>query len=203
MSEQPLISLFNCDDGSWEKYAKTSEFLEFISPMEGQELTTGNTKVFAKDLPFYNGVRILQTATMLYEDEPTYYFFLEYNGDYVLLRGLSDAIHEVNDTGAINLDEENVLDYLKFFCLFTKNDEGECYYIIEGPQSEFLQELSGYDKSRHLRKFEGTEVSEFDKLGRCLIKTRVLNEGYVYDATFEVTKTGNVEMKDDDMVGSV
>ena len=93
MSDQPLISLFNCDDGSWEKYAKTAEFLEFISPMEGQELSTGNTKVFAKDLPFYNGVRILQTATMLYEDEPTYYFFLEYNGDYVLLRGLSDAIH--------------------------------------------------------------------------------------------------------------
>lgn len=203
MSEKPLISLFNCDDGSWETYDKSAEFLSFISPMEEQELNASNTKVFVKDLPFYNDVKILQVTSIAWEEEPTYYFFLEHDGDYILLRGLSDVIHELNETGAINLTKDNVMDYLKFFCLFTKNEDGECYYIIEGQDSEFLSEMSGYDKSRHLRKFEGLEISDFDKLGRCMIKTRVLNEGYVYDAVFEVAQSGNVEMKDDELVGSV
>ncbi len=203
MSKKPLISMFNCDDGSWETYKDAADFLSFISPMEGQELNAGNTKVFAKALPFYKDVNILQVTSTGWEEEPLYYFFLEHGDDYILLRGMSDVIHELNDTGAIALDAENVMDYLKFFCLFTKNEEGECYYIIEGPDSEFLAELSGYDKSRHLRKFEGSEISDFDKLGRCTIKTRVLNEGYVYDAVFEVTQGGHVEMKDDEMVGSI
>tara|TARA_R110001592_G_scaffold16881_10_gene71633 strand:- start:1319 stop:1930 length:612 start_codon:yes stop_codon:yes gene_type:complete len=203
MSDKTLISLFNCDDGSWESYDQTAAFLSFISPMEGQELNAGNTKVFSKPLPFYNDVKILQVTSVAWEEEPTYYFFLQHGDDYILLRGLSDVIHELNETGAINLSKDNVMDYLKFFCLFTKNEEGECYYIIEGQNSEFLAELSGYDKSRHLRKYQGLEVSDFDNLGRCIIKTRVLNEGHVYDATFEVLKTGNVEMKDDVMIGSV
>ncbi|MCF6275661.1 MAG: hypothetical protein L3J05_07845, partial [Robiginitomaculum sp.] len=125
MPEKSLISLFNCDDGSWETYDKAAEFLTFISPMDGEELNAGNTKVFAKDLPFYNDVKILQATSVAWEEEPTYYFFLEHKGDYILLRGNSDVIHEINETGAINLTKENAMDYLKFFCLFTKNEEEE------------------------------------------------------------------------------
>ena len=203
MSDKPLISMFNCDDGSWQAYDKSVEFLAFISPMDGVDLNASNTKVFTKPLPFYNDVSILQVTSLAWEEEPTYYFFLENGDDYILLRGMSDVIHELNETGVISLTAENAMDYLKFFCLFTKDENGECYYIIEGPESEFLSEFSGYDKSRHLRKFEGSEVSGFDDLGRCLVKTRVLNEGHVYNATFEITKSGHVEMKEDDMIGSV
>ncbi len=203
-NKKKLISFFDCNDGSWENYDKAAEFLKFISPLNEQELSLSNADVFVKPLPFYNNVNILRVITSSWEDdEPVFYFFLEHDGDYVQLKGLADVIHELNGTGALNITKETVVDYLKFFCLFTKTDEGASFYIIEGEDSEFLDDKSPYEKSRYLRKFNGIKVSDFDKLGRCTIEARTLCEDYIYDTVYEVTTEGYVVMKEDVNIGSV
>lgn len=203
MRNNKLMTFFDCDDGSWNTYAKEDEFLTFITPLDGNDLTSSNTDVFVKALPFYKNVNLIQLTLTQWEEEPDYYFFLEHDGDYIMLKGESDVIYEVNETGALNITKENAADYLKFFCLFTKTDEGESFYIIESEESEFLKGKSPYEKSRYLRKFSGTDVSDIDKLGRCTIKARTLCENYVYDTVYEVTIEGQVEMKEDVSIGSI
>lgn len=208
MAEQPYtgktITFFNCDDGSWENYSKTEEFLKFINPLDGMELNTAHTNVYVKPLPFYQNVDLIHVVTQGWEGDDVFYFFLEDNntGDYVLLQGASDVIHELNATGALKLAADNIMDYLKFFCQFTKDEEGECFYIVENENSETIDGLSQYDHSRYLRRFEGTLVTEVIS-GKFKIQTRVFHTGHVYDAEFEVQTDGYVEMTKDEMVGSV
>lgn len=199
------ITFFNCDDGSWENYSKTEDFLKFINPLDGMELSAAHTNVYVKPLPFYKDVDLLHVVTQGWEGDDVYYFFVEDNntGDYVLLQGASDVIHELNGTGVLNLNSENVMDYLKFFCQFTKDDEGECFYIVENEKSETIDGLSQYDHSRYLRRFDGTKVAEEAALDKYKIETRVFHTGHVYDAEFEIQNDGYVEMIKDEMVGSV
>lgn len=199
------ITFFNCDDGSWKNYDKVSEFIEFISPVDGMELSASHTDVFVKSLPFYENVDLLHVATQGWEGENIFYFFLEDHNteQYIMLKGESDVIHDLNSTDVLRLNSDNLIDYLKFFCQFIKDDEGECFFLVENEHSETIDGLSAYDKSRYLRKFEGTMVTEFPTMFKFHVKTRVYHTGNVYDSLFEIKKDGAVEMLKDVLVGSV
>ncbi len=203
--ERAAITFFDCDDGTWVNYPKSADFLDFISPLDGLELSSSNANVYVKSLPFYQDTNIIQVVVNGWEDAPSFFFFLEdcKNEDYVLLRGVSDVIHDLNASGALQLNADNVMDYLKFFCQFIKDDQGECFYVIENEHSEAMKGLSAYDKSRYLRKFQGSLISDEASLGKFVIVTRVLHTGYVYDAVYDVMRDGNVTMKEDTLIGSV
>lgn len=199
------ITFFNCDDGSWKNYDKASELIEFVSPIDGMELSPAHTDAFVKSLPFYDKVDLVHVATQGWEGEELFYFFLDdhNSGQYIMLKGMSDVIHELNATDVLRLNNDNIIDYLKFFCQFTKDDEGECFFIVENEQSETVDGLSAYDKSRYLRKFDGTQITEFPSMFKFHVETRVYHTGHVYNSQFEIKKDGSVEMLKDDMIGSV
>lgn len=199
------ITFFNCDDGSWKNYDKALELIEFVSPIDGMEISPAYSNVYVKSLPFYEKVDLIHLQTQGFEGEEIFYFFIEDHNknEYIMLKGMSDVIHDLNSTGVLRLNDENIVDYLKFFCQFVKDDEGECFFIVEGEESETIDGLSPYDKSRYLRKFEGTKIIEFAEMFKFHVEARVYHTGHVYDALFELKKDGAVEMLKDEMVGSV
>lgn len=204
--KESLISFFNPDDGSWKRYENEKGFLAFISPMDGVTYEQGNADVYVKDLPFYVDVKIVQMRSLDEQAEPQFCFFLKYGAQgtqYVQLKGQSDVIHEVNEESELNITLDTVFDYLKFFNLFTSNDEGNSYYVIEGQNSELFKSYSAYEVSRYLRKFTGSKIDDASELGVYTINTRVLCDGTLYDCGYDVTRDGFVEMKEDNWVGSV
>ena len=201
---KPLVSLFDTSDPKvWRRYENEKGFLKFISPIEGKNFSEGGADVFIRDLPFYNGIELIQVRYFDEHSEHAYYFFLKYNNEYAQLKGRSDTIHEVNTEDHMNINIDNVFDYLKFFSIFTTNDDGNCFYIIDGQDSEFIQEYSEYEKSRHLRKFNGSVVEDAQEMGVYRIHTRMLCAGDLYNCSFDVNVDGYVEMTTDTHVGSV
>ncbi len=199
-----LVNIFDKEDKSWKRYENEKGFLAFVSPIDDVTYTQGNADVYIKPLPFYGDVSLIQIRYLDENVEPAFYFFLKYgHGEYVQLKGSSDVIHEVNEESELNITFDNVFDYLKFFNMFTVNDEGFPFYVIEGQQSEFIRDYSEYEKTRHLRKFIGSSVKDASEMGVYAIHTRILCGGYLYDCDFEVTKDGFVEMIEDKLIGSV
>ncbi|PCJ96362.1 MAG: hypothetical protein COA45_11190 [Zetaproteobacteria bacterium] len=198
-----LISFFDTDDGSWKRYENEKGFLAFISPMDGVTYEPGNADIYIKDLPFYVDVKIVQMRFLDENAAPQFYFFLKYGSQYVQLKGQSDVIYEVNEESELNITLDTVFDYLKFFNLFTHNDDGDCFYVIEGQNSEILSEFSAYETSRYLRKFMGATVDDASEMGVYTLSTRVLCGEHLYDCDFDVTRDGFVEMKEDKLVGSI
>jgi len=196
-----LIYIFE-NEGAWSDYHDADAFLKFISPYSGEMLDAGKFKVLDRELPFYDGVRLLQVSKRG-EQDWGYTFFIENGYEYAQLKGLREVIMETNDTGVINLSEENVHDYLKFYLIFSNNQEGENARIIEGQSSEFLQGLSPYDQSRFLRKFSGVKVTKNDKLSTYTVETRIWTENNIYDALYDVTFDGVVTQKEANLIGPV
>lgn len=64
----------------------------------------------------------------------------------------------MNEESELNITLESVFDYLKFFNLFTSNDEEDFFYVIEGQNSEIFKSFSVYEVSRYLQKFVGSRI---------------------------------------------
>ncbi len=199
-----LLGVFDTSsDKSWKRYENEKGFLKFISPIDGKDFSSGGADVYIRNLSFYNDVELIQVRSIDEFGEPVFHFFLKYDSQYAQLKGSSDTIHEVNAESEICITIDTVFDYLKFFSLFTVNDDGDAFYIVEGQDSEFIRDLSAYEKSRHLRKFNGSVVEDAQEMGVYKISTRVLCAGALYDCRFDVTSDGDVQMVDDHSVGSV
>ncbi|MGH1404403.1 MAG: hypothetical protein ACRBDL_09175 [Alphaproteobacteria bacterium] len=201
---KPLIGIFDTtEDKSWKRYENEKGFLQFISPLDGQDFSNNGADVYIRDLPFYNNVELIQVRSFDEYAEPVYHFFLKHDSEYAQLKGSSDTIHEVSSEAELCITIDTIFDYLKFFSLFTVNEDGDAFYIINGQDCEFLKDLSAYEKSRHLRKFNGSVVDDALEMGVYKVATRVLCAGVLYDCQFDVTSDGFVEMTEDDSIGSV
>lgn len=201
---KPLLGIFDTtEDKNWKRYENDRGFLEFVSPLDGRDYSNSGADVYIRDLPFYNSVELIQVRSLDENAEPVFHFFLKYDSQYAQLKGAADTIHEVNSEAELCITIETVFDYLKFFSLFTVNEDGDAFYIVDGQDSEFIRDLSGYEKSRHLRKFNGSIVEDAQEMGVYKIQTRVLCAGMLYDCEFDVTSDGYVEMMSDVNIGSV
>lgn len=196
-----LIYIFE-NDGSWNDYHDAEAFLKFISPYSGEMLDSSAFKVLERELPFYNDVRLLQVSKRG-ESDWGYTFFIENGYEYTQLKGLREVIMETNETGVLNLSEENVHDYLKFYLIFSNDQNGENSRVIEGQNSEFLSGLSPYDQSRFLRKSSGVNITKNEKLSLFTVQTRIWSENNIYDAVYDVAFNGVVTPKQVNLVGAV
>lgn len=203
--KRKLISLFDNDDKSWSAYEDTQAFLDFINPVGGEyTLTMQDTEVHRKSLPFYKDVDLIKVSS-LEEDEFTF-FFLKTDDEFLMLNGDSAIIHEINEMDKLKLDKDNIFDYLKFFCFFIETFDEEVgvvdsFYIIEGPDSEFIRSESEYQRKRCLRKYTGPRVISSADQKSFAIETRMIYAGSLFDTKFKITDKGEVAMTEDNYVG--
>tara|TARA_B100001989_G_scaffold253250_1_gene239243 strand:+ start:22 stop:618 length:597 start_codon:yes stop_codon:yes gene_type:complete len=198
MADEKLIYILG-DDDSWKPMDNKDEFVELV---ESDDFSAKGMEILVKDLPFYKDAHLIKVEDAVETEDSGKFFYIKFGEDYASLNGNVSVIHEVNEDIGIELDKDNVFDYLKFFCFFLTDEDGNNYFILENDQSEFLVGRSILDKKRWFRKFNGSEIKE-TKPDYFDITTRVLVGGYLYDARFEVKPDGNVEMQEDVMIGPI
>ncbi len=201
-----LITVFHHDtDKGWQPYGKMQELLDYINPVDdGLVLDKNNCEVYERDLPFYKDVSLIKIASLYPEQDDFILFFMHVGDDYIMLNGMSDYIHEVNSTGAIQLDKDSVFDYLKFFSFFVSDEETlEPFYVIEGENSEYLDGLSQYQKNRILRGYSGPRLISSTDNQSYVIESRLMFCGNIYDAKYKITADGMIVMTDDKHVGII
>lgn len=188
--------------GDNEKWRPMENKAELIDLIENDDFTAKGMEVLIQDLPFYKDAQLIRVEDSVETEESTKLFYIRFEGDYAELGGDVSIIYEVNEDIGINLNKDNVFDYLKFSCFFTTDEDGNSYFVLENDQSEFLVGRSALDKKRWFRKFEGSTISE-TKPGYFIINTRVIVGGYLYDVRFEIKPDGYVEMEDGTLVGAI
>lgn len=189
-------------DGAWGPYHDQDAFLKFISPYGEEHLSAEKHRVQTRSLPFYNDVNLLKISKVG-EDDWGYAFFIENGYEYAQLKGMHEVIQEVNSSGVLNLNEDTVYDYVKFFWLFSDDSSGENARVIEGQNSEFVKNRSPYEQSRYLRKYSGATVEKNEKLGHFIVTSRIWQNNAIYDSEYEVTFDGRVHIKNSKLVGTV
>ena len=131
-------------------------------------------------------------------DDPLFYIGLK--GKYYPLTGSSNPIHGANDKAPIELNEDNVLQYVRFFCYFVHGDHGPFTVVENEKDLIFTDKLPAQMVSKLSDKLE-----ELELIGRLAddhydVTGTVFYGDAIFAARFDVYPDRQIQMVEDDPV---
>lgn len=191
------------DDDNWNSVTgdELEGFLDQVNPIDNKfKVAKETTTVAWRQLPFYERVVLVRVKDQGWTPKNLFIYYLTIDGNLYRLNGTSPPIHEVNALAPIQITEENVLEYLRFFCYFVRGEEGP-FLITETiedpdlPQNMDEQTRSVVGGTAREATYEGKNEQGF-----FLCDGVVFYSNALFIAKFAVQPTGMIEMLDDEPI---
>ncbi|MEZ5815362.1 MAG: hypothetical protein R3E13_11695 [Alphaproteobacteria bacterium] len=192
-------------DNNWN--AVTGEelagFLEQINPIDGKyHVKADTTQVHWRMLPFYDQVALIRVRDPNWTNPKLNVYYLTDQGNLFRLNGTSPPIHEVNAKAPIKVTEENVLDYLRFFCFFVRGEEGPFYVAETMEDPNMPTEMDETTRSVIEGTIRPATFEGVNEQGHYLCDAVVFYSNALFIANFAVQPTGMIEMLDDEPIAA-
>ena len=178
-------------------------FLEQINPIDGKyRVSAESTQVHWRQLPFYDSVALIRVKDPNWVNQKLNIFYLTDQGNLFRLNGTSPPIHEVNAKAPIKVNEENVLDYLRFFCYFVRGEEGPFYIAESMDDPNMPTDMDDTTRSVVEGTVRGATFEGMNDQGHFLCDAVVFYSNALFIANFAVQPTGMIEMLDDEPIAA-
>jgi hypothetical protein len=148
-------------------------------------------------LPFYPGVRLLEIRC---ERGICPIWCLERGGVILRLEGeAAQLLHDTAEIAPLALTQENLLDYLRFFCFFVHAAAGP-FFIVDGLDHPVwdVGRLSAEELNYLEQKLVRPLIVSVSGEGTFSVRASVVYADRAYNAIFDVSADGAVQMRDDE-----
>jgi hypothetical protein len=197
------ISFALHDDDLWHtvKDNEKQGFFDKVTtsgPIDGKHTpSVDTTEVHWRQLPFYKQVALVRLRDPNWDPSHMSIYYLTNKGELTRLDGTSPPIHMMNAEAPIKVTEDNVLDYLRFFCFFVRGDEGP-FLISETMESYGLPQaddttMKAIEGVLRPASYEGKNAD-----GHYLCDAIVFYSNALFLSNFAVQPSGMIEMMEDD-----
>ena len=192
-------------DNNWNAVQgeELAGFLEQINPIDGKyHVKADSTQVEWRLLPFYDQVALIRVKDPNWTNPKLNIYYLTDQGNLFRLNGTSPPIHEVNAKAPIKVTEENVLDYLRFFCFFVRGEEGPFYVAESMEDPNMPTEMDDTTRSVIEGTIRPATFEGINEQGHFLCDAVVFYSNALFIANFAVQPTGMIEMLDDEPIAA-
>ena len=192
-------------DNNWNAVPgdELAGFLEQIDQIDGKyRVSSETTQVHWRMLPFYDQVALIRVKDPNWTNPKLNIYYLTDQGNLFRLNGTSPPIHEVNAKAPIKVTEENVLDYLRFFCFFVRGEEGPFYVAETMDDPNMPADMDDTTRSVIEGTIRPATFEGVNEQGHYLCDAVVFYSNALFIANFAVQPTGMIEMLDDDPIAA-
>ncbi|WP_282610816.1 ankyrin repeat domain-containing protein [Pelagibius sp. Alg239-R121] len=162
------------------------------------------TEYLSRPLPFYGGIELIRLRSTRWAGQPVGLYFVDLPETLTWLNGTPGPIGEVNAKAPIRLSTENVLDYLRFFTFFMRNND-QPFYMVEDPKDPNLAALNAAQPAL-LEEVAAaptlTRVKTPEGEGFRVVAT-IFYEKQIRQSVFQVLMDGTVHLLNDEMATEV
>ncbi|ANM32306.1 hypothetical protein ABI59_16470 [Acidobacteria bacterium Mor1] len=180
-----------------------AEFLGRIGPVDGViRVAPETTHVHWRPIPWYEGVQLIRVYDPNWQFPKMALYFLSRKGRLFRLNGTSPPLHEMNAKAPIKLDEDNALDYLRFFCFFVHGEEGP-FFVIERSEDPLIPAMVRSSKAaKVLEEIVPATLEKVDDRGSFHCSATLYYSNAIFRAEMLVHLSGMVEMLSDDPIAA-
>lgn len=176
-------------------------FLDQINPVDGKhKVSAASTQVHWRMLPFYEGVALVRVHDPNWLNKKLNLYYLTQQGSLFRLNGTSPPIHDVNAKAPIKVTEDNVLEYLRFFCFFVRGEEGPFYISEDINDPNLPQDMDPSTRAVIEGSIRPASYEGKNEQGHFLCDAIVFYSTALFIANFAVQPSGMIEMLNDDPV---
>lgn len=190
-------------DNNWNPVQgeELAGFLSQVGTIDNKFQTSeASTEVAWRQLPFYDRVALIRLKDPNWTPANLVLYYLTDQGNLYRLNGTSPNIHEVNAKAPIRVTEDNVLDYLRFFCFFVRGEEGP-FLIAETVDDPYIpNNLDDKTQSVITNTIHPATYKGQNDQGHFLCDAVVFYSNALFEAQFSVQPTGMIEMLDDEPI---
>lgn len=193
------------DDNNWTPVTgeELAGFLEQINPIDGKhKVSAATTTVAWRTLPFYERVVLVRVKDSSWTPRKLTVYYLTIDGNLYRLNGTSPPIHEVNALAPIKITEENVLEYLRFFCFFVRGEEGPFLIVESLDNPDMPPNMDGQTKAVIEGTIRPATYEGKNEAGYYLCDGVVFYSNALFIANFAVQPSGMIEMLDDEPIAA-
>ncbi|MGQ0526621.1 MAG: hypothetical protein ACT4OY_01090 [Alphaproteobacteria bacterium] len=178
-------------------------FLEQINPIDDKyQVSPETTQVHWRMLPFYETVALVRVRDPNWVNRKLNIYYLTDQGNLFRLNGTSPPIHEVNAKAPIRITEENVLDYLRFFCFFVRGEEGPFYVAENMDDPNMPRDMDDTTRSVIEGTVRAPTFEGLNEQGHYLCEAVVFYSNALFIANFAIQPTGMIEMLEDEPIAA-
>ncbi len=192
-------------DDRWNPVAgdELAGFLEQINPIgDKYRVNPETTSVHWCPLPFYEQVALIRVKDPAWTPKNLFIYYLTDQGNLYWLNGTSPPIHEVNAKAPIRITDDNVLEYLRFFCFFVRGEEGP-FLISESMDDPYVpKDVDDKTKMVIENTVRPASYEGKNEQGHFLCDAVVYYSNALFIANFAVQPGGMIEMLDDEPIAA-
>jgi len=178
-------------------------FLDQINPIDGKYKVSAQTsKVSWRQLPFYDNVVLVRVQDPMWSPGHLTIFYLTEQGNLFRLNGTSPPIHEVNAKAPVKITEDNVLDYLKFFCFFVRGEEGPFLIAEDMNNPDMPKNMDPKTRSVIEGTVRPATYEGKNEQGFFLCDAVVFYSNALFIANFAIQPSGMIEMLEDEPIAA-
>jgi hypothetical protein len=202
MSDVQVQNRFSLqDDDLWNAVndAEKQGFFDKVGEIDGKHKPEAeSTEVHWRQLPFYKNVALVRLRDPNWDPANLNVYYLTHKGELTRLDGTSPPIHMTNAEAPIKVTDDNVLDYLRFFCFFVRGEEGP-FLVSETMDTYGLPQDMDEGTRRAIEgvlrpaSYEGKNED-----GHYLCDAIVFYSNALFLSNFAVQPSGMIEMMEDD-----
>ena len=147
-------------------------------------------------LPFYKDYSIYKVTN--FASLPSFTFeFLSDGTFFHYLDGTEAPIYTVNDKGALQLDQNSVMQYLTLFFAQVGNDEGDDVIVVTNPHDmPLLDSLDAQGYDAVFNNYKPPVITYDSELDTYEVETDLYIESHMVRAKIEIPTNGRVTIKE-------
>ena len=180
----------------WQKLDReqTTKVINAVqSPENHGMISMGTSEVKRAKARFYENYDIYKVTN--YASLPSFTFEFISDGQFFNhLDGTETPIYVVNDKGELQLTDQNVLDYLEFYCDYVPSDDGDITLIVNPKDMPLLDSLDEEAYNAVFSHYKPPSVS-YDASGMVYtVEADLYLESHMVRAKIEITHKGRVKI---------
>lgn len=180
--------------------AEVATILDQVNPsFDGAEFDPVETTIMAVDMSFYPDYRFLEIAN--HSVSPAMERFVIYNPEkFTVLDFSNEPIYALNKETPINLNEDNVVEYVRFFFTYVRGRHGR-FLIAEGVDDiNWKEEPPPAARKAIGKMLKVLNITEKAEDGSYKLQTTMMFKDSLFKSDVNVTSDGSVSLTEEELL---
>lgn len=176
-----------------------SLLLQINPQLEGTAFNAGSTTILSAELPFYPGYRLLDIADHSIMPPRKAHVIFKI-GSVTVLNWTNDPIYKLNEKVPIQLNERNVVDYVRFFFTFVRGRHGRFLIVESIDDISWKGDIPQTARKAVGNLIEPVRLRGMDRDGSYLLSVRMVFKDSLFRSKVNVTPQGLIKLSDEELV---
>lgn len=179
---------------------KSVQLTSLINPFLDMPMDVNKTSVMIHDLSFYKGYFLADLSRNDVHPPITRSAICDKTGQVHVLNWTNEVIFSLNKKVPISLDDNNVMDYIRFFFTYVKGQHGRFLIVESVDDIDWREEPAPAGRKALAKMIEPITLKSREVDGTLVFKVCIVFKNSFFTAQVLVKPDGHISMSNEELI---